>query len=158
MQLRTNRNRQDRVEGADRTWRRRKPIGRVGMAGVVALATLATAYKISSAQYIQQPAGGTNPTKSIILPEANRPPDANAQMAMRDQQARKGNIDAVNAERKRQMMQAAEMLETMAIALKAEVDNTSSDALSQNAVHKAETIEKLARLVKDRMTVTVGPN
>jgi hypothetical protein len=56
------------------------------------------------------------------------------------------------------MTEATEMLETMAIALKAEVDNNGSTPLSENAVHKAETIEKLARLVKERMQLTVGPN
>jgi hypothetical protein len=56
------------------------------------------------------------------------------------------------------MMQASEMLETMAIALKAEVDNSSSGTLSPEVLRKAEVIEKLAHIVKDRMKMTVLPN
>jgi hypothetical protein len=99
-----------------------------------------------------------NPEKSIILPEANRLPDANDQMKMRENQNRTKNFDAANAERLKQMMQASEMLETMAIALKAEVDNSSSGTLSPEVLRKAEVIEKLARIVKDRMKMTVLPN
>ena len=98
------------------------------------------------------------PPRPLILPEANRPPDANAQMEMREKKSRRLNFDAANAERLRQMTQATVMLETMAIALKAEVDNSSSTGLSENAVHKAETIEKLAQIVKDQMKLTVKPN
>jgi hypothetical protein len=94
----------------------------------------------------------------LLLPEANRPPDANQQMEMREEKSRRQNFDAANAERLRQMTQATAMLETMAIALKAEVDNSSSTELSENAVHKAETIEKLAQIVKDQMKLTVKPN
>jgi hypothetical protein len=79
-------------------------------------------------------------------------------MQMREQKVKRQNFDAANAERLRQMTQATEMLETMAIALKAEVDNTGSARLSETALHKAETIEKLAQLVKQRMELTVNPN
>ena len=94
----------------------------------------------------------------LLLPEANRPPDANEQMEMREKKSRRQNFDAANAERLRQMTQATAMLETMAIALKAEVDNSGSAPLSENALHKAETIEKLAQIVKERMQLTVKPN
>ena len=94
------------------------------------------------------------PPKPTILPEANRPPNANDQMVMREKNAQRRNFDAANAERLRQLAQASEMLETMAISLKAEVDK--SGEMSKNTVHKAETIEKLARIVKERMTLTVG--
>jgi hypothetical protein len=100
----------------------------------------------------------TKPPHPLLLPEANRPPDANEQMEMREKKVRRQNFDAANAERLRQMARATEMLETMAIALKAEVDNAGSAQPSENAVHKAETIEKLAHLVKERMQLTVGPN
>jgi hypothetical protein len=96
--------------------------------------------------------------KPLLLPEANRPPDANEQMKMHEAQNKNKNFDAANAERLKQMMQATKMLETMAIALKAEVDNSNSSALSPEAVHKAETIEKLAHIVKERMKVTVTPD
>jgi hypothetical protein len=110
--------------------------------------------------FAQTPTPGSPvPTPHPILrPEANRPPDANQQMQMREQKVKRQNFDAANAERLRQMTQATEMLETMAIALKAEVDNTGSARLSETALHKAETIEKLAQLVKQRMELTVNPN
>lgn len=95
--------------------------------------------------------------KPVLLPEANRPPDANQQMEMREKNAQRHNFDAANAERLKQMTQATDMLETMAMALKAEVDNTNSGQLSENAIHKAEAIEKLAHIVKERMTLTVAP-
>jgi hypothetical protein len=97
-------------------------------------------------------------THPILLPEANRPPDANEQMKMREAQNKKTNFDAANAERLKQMVQASEMLETMAIALKAEVDKADSSAPSPEVLHKAETIEKLAHIVKERMKMTVGPS
>lgn len=98
------------------------------------------------------------PPHPLLLPEANRTPDANEQMEMREQKSKRQNFDAANAERLKQLTQATKMLETMAIALKAEVDNTDSTQLSENAVHKAETIEKLAQIVKERMELTVKPN
>jgi hypothetical protein len=98
----------------------------------------------------------SRPPKPIIAPEANRLPDANDQMMMREEIARKRNFDAANAERLKEVMQATEALETMAIALKAEVDK--SEDLSENTIHKADTIEKLAHSVKERMTLTVAQN
>jgi hypothetical protein len=100
----------------------------------------------------------THPPHPLLLPEANRLPDANQQMEMHEERSKRQNFDAANAERLRQMTQATAMLETMAIALKAEVDNVGSDRLSENAVHKAETIEKLAQIVKERMKLTVKTN
>jgi hypothetical protein len=100
----------------------------------------------------------TPPPHPPLFLGANRPPDANEQMEMREKKSRRQNFDAANAERLRQMTKATEMLETMAIALKAEVDKTDSAQLSENAVHKAETIEKLAQIVKEQMQLTVKPN
>lgn len=90
-----------------------------------------------------------------LLEGANRLPDANEQMTMREKKSGRQRFDAANAERLRQMTEATEMLETMAIALKAEVDKSDSGQLSENAVHKAETIEKLAQIIKERMKLTV---
>ena len=92
----------------------------------------------------------------LIMPEANPMPDKNDQMQMRERNAQRHNFDAANAERRKQMMKATEMLETMAMSLKAEVDDSTSGSLSQNALRKADTIEKLARMVKERMTLNVA--
>jgi hypothetical protein len=105
------------------------------------------------AQMQQQPAHAPKP---LILPEANPVPDKNDQMKMQERNAQRHNFDAANAERLKQMMKATEMLETMAMALKAEVDDSKSGSLSQNALRKADTIEKLARIVKERMTLSVA--
>jgi hypothetical protein len=77
-------------------------------------------------------------------------------MEMRERRAQRHSFDAANVERLREMMQASEALQTLAMALKAKVDGP--DELSQNEVNKAETIEKLARIVKERMKLTVAAN
>jgi hypothetical protein len=95
----------------------------------------------------------------IILPEANRLPDANDQMEMREKNMKKQQFEAANTERLRQMNQESEGLLTVAMALKAEVDNSSkSGGFSANAIRKADAIEKLARNVKEKMKLTVRPN
>ena len=102
---------------------------------------------------MSQPSQAPHPA---ILQEANRPPDANKQMIMREENARNRNFDAANVERLKQLMQASQALETMAIALKAEVDKSGDP--SENTIHKAETIEKLAHIVEERMKLSVAPN
>jgi len=102
---------------------------------------------------MSQPPG--RPPHATIAPEANRPPDANEQMVMREENARNRNFDAANAERLKQLIQASQALETMAIALKAEVDKSGDP--SENTIHKAETIEKLAHIVEERMKLSVTP-
>jgi hypothetical protein len=141
-------------EKPDARARKRAGILSVILAGSAILAAVAM---LSFAQ-TTTPQLSPKPTHPLLLPEANRPPDANEQMEMREKKSRRQNFDAANAERLRQMAQASAMLETMAIALKAEVDNSGSTRLSENAVHKAETIERLAQIVKERMELTVKPN
>jgi len=94
--------------------------------------------------------------KPLIMPEANPMPDKNDQMKMQERNAQRRNFDAANAERLKEMMKATEMLETMAMSLKAEIDDARSDSLSPNALRKADTIEKLARIVKERMKLNVA--
>jgi hypothetical protein len=108
---------------------------------------------LGSFAQMQQPP--SHPPKPLIDPVANPTPDPNDQMQMRQRTVRMHNFDAANAERLRQMMKASDMLETLAIALKVEVDQ--SGQYSPNELQKAENIEKLARIVKDRMKLTVAP-
>jgi hypothetical protein len=96
--------------------------------------------------------------KPLLMPEANRLPDVNQQMEMRDGQQKKVKFDAANTERLRQMAEDSNALLTMAMALKAEVDNSKSDQLSVTALRKAEVIEKLAHDVKEKMKLTIAPN
>ena len=122
---------------------------------VVPLCTIITGL-LTLAGFAQMSQPPSRQPHSFISSEANRPPDANEQMMLREKNAQRRNFDAANAERLKQLAQATRMLETMAISLKAEVEK--SDDLSQNTIHKAETIERLAHIVKDRMRLTVGPN
>lgn len=97
-----------------------------------------------------------NPDKSIHLPVLTEPPDANAQMTMRDQRAKNQNYEAANTERKRQIAEDSALLLKLATDLKAEVDKTDKDTLSIGVIRKADAIEKLAHNVKEKMKLTVG--
>jgi hypothetical protein len=120
---------------------------------VLPAAILTAVLTVAGFAQMSQPPG---PPRPLVSPEANRMPDKNEQMLMREQNLQKRNFDAANAIRLKQMMQASEALETLAMALKAQVDKP--DSLSLNELNKAETIEKLARMVKERMKLTVAAN
>src|SRR6516164_5733810 len=107
---------------------------------IVSAALIACVVTLGGFAQLNQPPQRT--PRPLISPDANRMPDANDQMGMRAKNAQRRSFDAANAERLKQLMQASEALETLAMALKAEVDK--SEDLSQNTIHKAETIEKLA--------------
>jgi hypothetical protein len=98
----------------------------------------------------------SQPPKPLIIPAANPTPDANAQMEMRERNLQTRHFDRANAVRLRQMMKASDMLETLAMALKAEVDKPGPP--SETEIQKAENIEKLAKIVKEQMKLTPGPN
>jgi hypothetical protein len=85
-----------------------------------------------------------------------RLPDANQQMQMREQQAKQQNFDTVNAARKKLIADESALLLKLATDLKSEVDKTDKDTLSINVIRKADTIEKLAHDVKEKMKLTVG--
>jgi hypothetical protein len=110
---------------------------------------------LASAQPPQQ-APTSNPDKPYLIPEANRLPDKNDQMEMQDEQSKKANFQAANVERKRQIADDTAKLLELATQLKAEVDKTSKDTLSINVIRKAESIEKLAHGVKEKMKLTMG--
>ena len=118
--------------------------------GAVGLAILTTF--MAAGQPPQQPI----PDVPYLRPETNRLPDKNAQMQMHDDQAKTQSFEAANAERKRQIADDTSKLLELATQLKAEVDKTSKDTLSINVIRKAESIEKLAHGVKEKMKLTVG--
>jgi len=103
---------------------------------------------------------GQQPTKDpngpYLLPQANRLPDINDQMKMRERQEKQQSFDAANAERKKQLSDESAQLLTLAMSLKAEVDKTNKDMLSLNVIRKADEIERLAHNVKEKMKLTVG--
>jgi hypothetical protein len=94
--------------------------------------------------------------KSIHNPVLTTPPDANAQMQMRDQQAKAQNFAAANTERKKQIAEDSAKLLKLAADLKVEVDKTNKDTLSLDVIRKADEIERLAHNVKEKMKLTVG--
>jgi hypothetical protein len=151
MQLSTNRNRKDGVPSAAPGWHFHKSIGARVLAAAIVFVTLAASHSLNSQQ-------SPNPGKPILLPEANRPPDANAQMAMREQQNKKQSFEAANIERKKQINDDSARLLKLASDLKAEVDKTSKDTLSIGVIRKADEIEKLAHTVKEKMKLTMSAN
>jgi hypothetical protein len=86
----------------------------------------------------------------------NGVPDPNELSQMRDRQAAYKNIEAANADRKKQITDDSEKLLKLATDLKDEVDKTDKDTLSISVIKKAEEIEKLAHSVREKMKLTVG--
>jgi hypothetical protein len=99
-----------------------------------------------------------SPDRPYLMPEANRPLDANQKMLMQEQQQKKANFEAANAERKKQLTDDSAHLLKLANELKTEVDKTDKDTLSISVIRKADEIERLARVVKEKMKLTVGAN
>lgn len=65
---------------------------------------------------------------------------------------------SADSERKKQIASESTQLLAMAVALKAEVDKTNKDVLSMTVIRKADEIERMARMVKDKMKLTAGGN
>ena len=120
------------------------------------LIALAVAMAVSAGQQNSTTPPGKNPDKPYLLPEANRLPDANDQMEMRDQQGKQQNYSAANVERRKQIADDSAKLLKLATDLKTEVDKTTKDTLSLGVIRKADEIEKLAHNVKEKMKLTVG--
>jgi hypothetical protein len=92
---------------------------------------------------------------TILLPEANRPPDANEQMKMRETKQKKVNFDAANALREEQINDETAKLLILAKDLKAQMDKLGEAPLPARLVREAEVIELLAHDVQTKMTLTV---
>lgn len=120
---------------------------------------LATAALFASAQQMPQatPSGSpVHPEKPYLLPEANRLPDANDRMEMQQKEAKNAKFEAANAVRRKQIADDAAKLLALATELKTEVDKTNKDTLSIEVIRKADSIERLAKGVKEKMKLTVG--
>jgi len=137
-----------RAIGLPRLLRGRSPWAGILAGLAVAIIALAVSRVVLGQRTLQNPP---------LPPIATTMPDVNQMAKMQDQQAKQQNFEAVNAERKRQIAEDSARLLKLAVDLKAEVDKTSKDTLSLNVIRKAEEIEKLARNVKEKMKVTVGP-
>jgi hypothetical protein len=123
--------------------------------GLAVLAAVGTAS--ANAQQPAEPLSNPLPRPtSVILPAANRAPDANDQMEMQQKGLKRASFEAANAERKRQLDSDSALLLKLASELKAEIDKTPQDTLSLSVVRKAEEIERLAHNVQVKMKLTVG--
>lgn len=120
------------------------------------LACLAVAVTLAGAAPQSQQPPVLDPDRPYLRPEANRLPNVNDQMQMREQQVKQQSFEAANAARKKQLSEDSAKLLALAVDLKAEVDKTSKDTLSLTVIRKADEIEKLARNVKEKMKLTVG--
>ncbi len=118
-------------------------------AGFLLVATV-----IGPAQSNQVP---LRPPRSAILPDLNRIPDANEQMAMQTRRKQEQFFAAANIERQRQIMLDSAALLHMATALKAKVDSADKDMSAADALFEIEGIEKLAHAVKEKMKLTIAP-
>jgi hypothetical protein len=126
--------------------------------GLLVLASVKTPFGFGQSNQTQTLLNPQPKPTSIISPDANRPPDKNQQMEMREQQLKKRNFDAANAERKRQINQDSALLLRLANELKVEMAKTPEDELSVSEMRKIEDIERLARNVQQKMKLTVGAN
>ena len=121
-----------------------------GITCLAALMVLAGPANSRQDNFHQAPLSGGMP------PEANSLPNVNDQMRMREQKTAKQNFDAINLVRKKQIAEDSNNLVTVAMALKAEVDSTTTKKFSPTALHKVERIERVAHDVKQKMQLTVS--
>jgi len=139
-------------------WARKLPLRwpsarRIG-AFIGLIATVAV--PLDSDALLQQ---NTPPNQPRNVPEfINRPPDFSDQERMRQEQKIQQNFGALNALRKQQVSDDSAKLLKLAADVKAELESTTNDTVSQSTLKKAEAIEKLARGIKQKMSVSVLPN
>jgi hypothetical protein len=122
------------------------------------IACIAGMAAITGAANLGQQTPSINPDRPYLLPAANRLPDVNDQMEMREQQQQTKPTDfaAANQERKKQISDDSARLLKLATELKTEVDKTTKDTLSLDVIRKADEIERLAHSVKEKMKLTAG--
>jgi hypothetical protein len=117
---------------------------------------LLTAVALMAFAQAPQQQSTPNPDKPYLLPEANRLPGPIDQLQMQQQQSNTAKIEAANAVRRKQISDDAAKLLELATELKTAVDKTDKDTLSLDVIRKADTIERLAKGVKEKMKLTVG--
>ena len=100
---------------------------------------------------VNQPRAGASISEAAI-----RMPDANAQMEMQQtsKQSKQAKLDAANTARRKQIADDASRLLQLATELKSAVDKTDKDTLSLDVIRKAESIERIAKGVKEKMKLT----
>jgi len=97
-----------------------------------------------------------NPNRSVLRPEANRLPDANDIMQMREEKVTKAKFEAANIERKRQIDSDSVLLLKLTTEVKAELDKDPANASSPDLMKKLEEIQSLAHAVQVKMKLTMN--
>jgi hypothetical protein len=125
----------------------------------VRMVCLAAAVAFGSGTHLAQseealllPAVDMSPALRLAQPA----PGVQAQMMMSGDVV-KINVDGFNRQRERDIAKDSKKLLSLAIALKIELDRSPGDELSADAIVKAKEIEKLAKDVKEKMSLTPAP-
>ena len=104
----------------------------------------------------QKPTNQAEPKpNSYLRPEANRLPDANDIMLMREQKTTKAKFEAANTERKRQLDEDTLALVRLAAEVNGDLETTGRKP-SPEVLRKIEDIERLAHNVQVKMKLTMS--
>lgn len=108
----------------------------------------------------------TGSVKSVLIPAcdeivgpaeiARADSGLQAQVVVEGDVPVKINVEAFNKKREKDIADDSRKLLSLAIELKTEVNSESGSTLSPDAVKKLKEIEKLARRVKQTMTINMG--
>lgn len=133
---------------------------RRAFAGLAGLAALCATVALTQQAPQQQDSPSTSQPRpwADSQPAAIRMPDANAQMQMQQQAkpSKQEKLEAANTARRKQIADDASRLLQLATELKSAVNKTDKDTLSLDVIRKAESIERLAKGVKEKMKLTAG--
>lgn len=121
-----------------------------------ALGMLAIFHPLTLRGQSPEPVSAPPPEHTILRPEANRLPDVNDQMEMREQLTKKKNFDAANALRTKQIADDTIKLLILTRDLKAKLDKLGNDPLTPELIRETEVIAILAHDVQKKMKLTVG--
>jgi|SRR6185437_5198753 len=122
------------------------------LAACAALFALPATVRAQSTPTPSQPA----PSHTVLRPEANRLPDANDIMEMREEKVTKAKFEAANLERKRQIDSDSVLLLKLTTDVKAELDKDPSRASSPDLLKMIEEIQSLAHAVQVKMKLTMN--
>jgi len=127
------------------------------MAGILPAVCMAV-FALPAGRRAQSTPVPSQPTRSqsILRPEANRLPDANDIMVMREEKVTKEKFEAANTERKRQIDSDSDLLLKLTSEVKADLDKDPANASSPDLLKKLEEIQRLAHSVQVKMKLTMN--
>ena len=137
-----------------------RSVGWRTFAGLAGLAVLGATLALTQQQPQDQGTSSTSQPRPWAASQdaAVRMPDANTRMEMQQdpKQTKQAKLEVANAVRRKQIADDAARLLQLATELKNAVDKTDKDMLSLDVIRKAESIERLAKGVKEKMKLTAG--